>query len=346
MIFGPVVLQRFRLTRLLSRSANSVVFAGHDASSTDVVVKIALSSEAELQINNEHSFLAGALAGCVGVPTVLGFEVESGQKMLVTSPLGESLKMHCLGMENSQRRALTEEWDGRLCAILRRIHERGVIHRDIKPDNIVVTATGDLVIIDFGCAIEISDAPTATPIGTPHYLADCFRDTGLPSARADFESLAWSLHALDTGLAAYEQQEPHAMLAARPSLHEAAQTSLSVAHVLAQAQTSAGAAPVLFRHRANLRRSAACVALLAVLIICILHALRGHTLRELPEGEQLQTNGIRSRASPSNLLAGLASTMPTCVAATNGTHRAGGELSVFVKDEVAGLQVHSWKTRK
>ena len=50
------------------------------------------------------------------------------------------------------------------------LHERKIIYRDIKPENIMVLKNGYLKLIDFGTAKEIEDR-TKTIIGTPHYMA-------------------------------------------------------------------------------------------------------------------------------------------------------------------------------
>lgn len=62
-----------------------------------------------------------------------------------------------------------------LLPILKFIHSRKVIHRDIKPDNIMRRPSGELVLIDFGVAKLLEQSSvlpgTATTIGTPGYAA-------------------------------------------------------------------------------------------------------------------------------------------------------------------------------
>ena len=50
------------------------------------------------------------------------------------------------------------------------LHEKKIIYRDIKPENILVTSNGYLKFVDFGTAKEINER-TSTIIGTPHYMA-------------------------------------------------------------------------------------------------------------------------------------------------------------------------------
>lgn len=100
-----------------------------------------------------------------------------------------------------------ERWIGTMGAGVARglacAHERGLVHRDIKPDNLLLAEDGRAVIGDFGLARAVTGYASATgkalTIGTPHYLSP-EQAQGRPlDGRTDLYSLGISLYRTATG---------------------------------------------------------------------------------------------------------------------------------------------------
>jgi len=93
-------------------------------------------------------------------------------------------------------------------------HLRGVIHRDIKPDNILLREDGGAVLTDFGIA-RANDGTrmtrTGAIIGTPHYMSPEQARGQTVDGRADLYSLGVLLHELLTGRVPYEAEDSMAV---------------------------------------------------------------------------------------------------------------------------------------
>lgn len=95
-------------------------------------------------------------------------------------------------------------------------HRAGVVHRDIKPGNIMVTATGQVKVMDFGIARAISDsqatiAETSAIVGTAQYFSPEQARGEAVDARTDLYSTGVVLFELLTGRAPFRGDNPVAV---------------------------------------------------------------------------------------------------------------------------------------
>ena len=98
-----------------------------------------------------------------------------------------------------------------LAAGLATLHAQGIVHRDVKPSNIMITPEGRVVLLDFGLVIEIELDDTIdrkTVVGTPGYMSP-EQMTGAPAtAASDWYSFGALLYQALTGCMPFTGQNP------------------------------------------------------------------------------------------------------------------------------------------
>lgn len=87
---------------------------------------------------------------------------------------------------------------------LHRAHKQGMIHRDVKPDNVMVTSDGQARLTDLGLVkeldAELNLTRTGRGLGTPHFMApEQFRNAKNADIRCDIYSLGATLYHMVTG---------------------------------------------------------------------------------------------------------------------------------------------------
>lgn len=157
--------------------------------------------EAQLLLKLDHPKIA----------KVLDHFVEEGRDYLVLEYVpGKSLR-ELVKREGPQSEETTLRWAAQIAEILTYMHGQDppLVHRDLTPDNLVVTPNGEIRLIDFGAANEFVGAATGTLIGKQLYISpEQFRGKAEPAS--DLYSLGATLHFVLTG------KEPEALSASHP----------------------------------------------------------------------------------------------------------------------------------
>ncbi len=100
-----------------------------------------------------------------------------------------------------------------ICGALDFSHRNGIVHRDVKPGNVMITPQGTVKVMDFGIARAVSDSAatmtsTAAVIGTAQYLSpEQARGEGV-DARSDVYSMGCMLYELVTGAPPFTGDSP------------------------------------------------------------------------------------------------------------------------------------------
>jgi len=175
---------------------------------------------------------------------------RSGAQPFIVMPFIEG---HTLGQYIRQRgRLSSEEALGilrQLCAGLGYLHSQGLVHRDVKPGNVMVAVNGQVTLLDLGVVREKGAPPLTAPgarLGTPNYMApEQIEASHDVDQRADLYSLGALAFELLTGSPPFrganmrELLEQHRLAAPPNAAHLAASVSRATADVLSQALAKA-----------------------------------------------------------------------------------------------------------
>ncbi|WP_457254401.1 serine/threonine-protein kinase [Pedococcus sp. P5_B7] len=180
MTYAPddLIADRYRLVERIAAGGMGEVWRAHDETlDRDVAVKVLLPDSAQDEGFVERFRAEARLSSQLSHPnvgTVHDFGEHDGQAFLVMELMtGEPLST-LINERAPMPHAEVTEILYQTALALQAAHDAGVVHRDVKPANIVVDPQGYAKLTDFGIARALGEASltqTGEVLGTPHYLA-------------------------------------------------------------------------------------------------------------------------------------------------------------------------------
>ena len=99
-----------------------------------------------------------------------------------------------------------------LCA-LSYLHHRSTLYRDLKPENLLLTSSGHIKLVDFGAACVLADQPATTMCGTPEYMSPEMVTQASYSFPCDLWALGILIYEMAVGHAPFRDDSPMGLYA-------------------------------------------------------------------------------------------------------------------------------------
>ena len=215
----PTVLNdRYRLVELIGAGGMATVYRGEDLMlERQVAVKFLREPYASDPEARERFLLEGRAAAKLDHPNIVriydvGQDAGNHPYLVMELVPGEDLKtMIRRSAPLSVPRALTVARE--ICSGVGQAHRAGIVHCDLKPQNILVTESGHVKVTDFGIARalqqdETDDGPVEVVWGSPHYLSPEQAMGRVPTPAADVYSIGVMLYEMLTGVPPFHDPDP------------------------------------------------------------------------------------------------------------------------------------------
>jgi len=214
LIPGDIVDERYRVDDLLAYGGMSAVYRARDLrldlprALKEMVPYPGMDQAALAQLREQFFQEAQVLADLRhdNMPRVIDhFEWEGNAYLVMDFVAGQRLDA-IIEEEGKIPLDVTLNWARELFDAVNYCHQQGVLHRDVKPQNVIITPKGEVSLVDFGLAklMDVGDQQTRTVmrgLGTPEYAPPEQYDAvpGSTDTRSDIYGLGATFYHALTG---------------------------------------------------------------------------------------------------------------------------------------------------
>ncbi|MBX0313719.1 Stk1 family PASTA domain-containing Ser/Thr kinase [Planococcus glaciei] len=206
MLIGRSINGRYKILELIGGGGMSNVYLAHDMIlDRDIAIKILrydFSNEEELQRRFQREALSTTSLAHPNIVNIFDVgEEESIHYLVMEYVPGKTLKEYIIDHSPVSPEEAVKIMT-QLTSALAHAHQNQIVHRDIKPQNILMDKEGNVKISDFGIAMALSATSytqTNSVLGTVHYLSPEQARGGTANKKSDIYSLGIVMYELLTG---------------------------------------------------------------------------------------------------------------------------------------------------
>lgn len=210
-----VVNERYKIKSLLGEGGMAVVYLAEDIiTHKDVALKIIKEDTMKNPVNLtrfEREARAAASLNHQNIVRVINIGTYEGRPYMVNEFIKGQTLRELLNVRGKFSVLEACDMMYQLCSAVLHAHQHGVIHRDIKPQNVYITSDSTIKLGDFGIA-TFQNASRVTRsevvVGSVHYLAPEISQGNPASIKSDIYALGITFFELLTGKVPFDDESP------------------------------------------------------------------------------------------------------------------------------------------
>lgn len=212
---GKILNHRYRILELIGSGGMAVVYLAFDMKTNcKVAVKIMreeLSCDPQFKLRFENESKAIAMMSHANIVDVVEvYNSDKFQYIVMEYIDGITLKEY-IDQQHILKWKEAVFFSRQILRALQHAHNRGIIHRDIKPQNIMLLEDGTIKVADFGIAMfynEECSAPSGKAIGSVHYISPEQASGETVDERSDIYSVGVIMYEMLTGRVPFDADDP------------------------------------------------------------------------------------------------------------------------------------------